>query len=204
MTIDLLPGHGVRLPAPLPELRFGLTEVSALRLLAPYGEALPDGTPVPADAAVLSGTPNPHEPAIPGGVHPTFVCGSTWALHFALPGVGVTLCPGEGERLRSVFVSRRPVAGEAACPVGLHGVDVFGWPAHEVVEALRAGGLPVPDPTHGHVRYGTLHLSRGTPAPRPPAGGRKPRHELPFTFGLVSLSAPETATPRPPHPQEST
>ncbi|MFJ4598041.1 MULTISPECIES: hypothetical protein [unclassified Kitasatospora] len=181
MTIDLLPGHGVRMPAPLPGLRFGLTEATVRRLLAPHHEALP------------------------GGVHPIFVCGSSWALYFTLPGVGVTLCSGSGERLRAVFLSRRPVEpleGAAACPVGLHGVDVFGRPAHEVVEALRAGGLPVPDPAHGNVRYDTLRLSRNTPVRWTPAGGRKPRHEPPFTFGLVSLSAPE-AHPSPLH-QEST
>lgn len=194
MTIDLLPGRGVRLPAPLPELRFGLTEASALRLLSPHGEALPDGTPVPADAAVLSGTPNPHGTTIPGGVHPTFVCGSTWALHFALPGVGITLCSGEGERLRSVFVSRRPVAGEAACPVGLHGVDVFGRPAHEVVEALRAGACPCPTPPTA--ASGTARCtSAGTP---PPLGPRQAGESRATNSRSPSASSP--LRPRIRHP----
>ena len=72
MTIDLLPGHGVRLPAPLPELRFGLSEAAVRALLDPYGALLP------------------------GGVHPAFVCGSRWALAFQLPGVTVTLSSGGG------------------------------------------------------------------------------------------------------------
>ncbi|MFH8381336.1 hypothetical protein ACH4E7_10380 [Kitasatospora sp. NPDC018058] len=164
MTIDLLPGHGVRLPAPLPELRFGLTEAAVRALLAPHGELLPDG------------------------VRPTFVCGSRWALGFELPGVAVTLSSGDGDDLRSVVVGRNPNDDRPVCPVGYHGIDLFGWPAHELVEALRAEGLPVPDPSDGgSLWYDTLHLSRHVRHRPPLAPGRKPRHQPPFRFDHASL-----------------
>ena len=51
MTIDLLPRHGVRLPAPLPELRFGLSEAAVRALLDPYGALLPGGVHRPSSAA---------------------------------------------------------------------------------------------------------------------------------------------------------
>ncbi|WP_030244618.1 hypothetical protein [Streptomyces sp. NRRL S-350] len=178
MTIDLLPGHGVRLPAPLPELRFGLTEAAVRGLLAPHGELLPDG------------------------VQNTFVCGCRWALALQLPGVSVTLCADDHDRFRSVTVVRNPSDDRPACPVGYHGIDLLGWPAHELVEALRAQGLPVPDPTHSTLRYDSLYLYRRPAAsapsrsPRPSRSSRssrparKPRHEGPFTFDVVSHSAP--------------
>lgn len=170
MTIDLLPGRGVRLPAPLPELRFGLTEAEVRALLAPHGGLLP------------------------GGVRDTFVCGCRWALFLELPGVGVTLCADERDRLGSVVVGRNPGDDRPACPVGYHGIDLLGWPAHELVEALRAEGLPVPDPVSGSLRHDTLHLHRAPGARRrPTAPGRKPRHPEPFTFDYASLSAPTTA-----------
>ncbi|WP_369182035.1 hypothetical protein [Streptomyces sp. Y1] len=167
MTIDLLPGRGVRLPAPLPELPFGLGEDAVRRLLAP------------------------HTALLRGGVESPFVCGATWTLAFSLPGVGVLLYAGRAGdgRFSDVGVTRDPRDERPACPVGLHGVDVFGWPAHEVVEALRAGGLPVPDPEGGTLHHDTLRLSRNTPNARPLATGRKPRREPPFTFGSVSLGA---------------
>ncbi|MFE4520021.1 hypothetical protein ACFRMQ_38350 [Kitasatospora sp. NPDC056783] len=166
MTIDLLPGHGVRLPAPLPELRFGLTEAEVRGLLAPHGESLPDG------------------------VRSTFVCGCSWALSFLLPGLNVTLCADERGRLQAVTVGRNPGDGRPACPVGYHGIDVLGWSAQELVEALRAEGLAVPDPVRGSLRHDTLHLRRESGAPaRPPAPGREPRHEEPFAFDSASLSA---------------
>ncbi|MBD0669332.1 hypothetical protein [Streptomyces sp. CBMA156] len=167
MTIDLLPGRGVRLPAPLPELRFGLTEAEVRALLAPHGETLP------------------------GGLRSIFVCGCRWALAFELPGVGVTLCADDRDRLRSVVVGRNPSDDRPACPVGYHGIDLLGWPAHELVEALRAEGLPVPDPVGGGLRHDTLHLHRAPDGrPRPAIPGRRPRHQRPFTFDVVSLSDP--------------
>ncbi|MFF2147702.1 hypothetical protein [Kitasatospora sp. NPDC058190] len=177
MTIDLLPGHGVRLPAPLPELRFGLTEEAVRALLAPHGRLLPDG------------------------VRPAFVCGSRWALAFELPGVAVTIFSSDGgdgvgrdddraarDGLRGVVVGRNPSDDRPACPVGYHGIDLFGWPARELVEALRAEGLPVPDPSSGSsLRFAPLHLSRRVPRRPPPAPGRKPRREPPFHFDYVSF-----------------
>ncbi|GHF67543.1 hypothetical protein GCM10018790_51880 [Kitasatospora xanthocidica] len=175
MTIDLLPGRGVRLPAPLPELGFGLTETAVRALLAPHGGLLPDG------------------------VRNTFVCGCSWALAFQLPGVSVTLCADDRDRLRSVTVGRNPSDDRPVCPVGYRGIDLLGWPALELVEALRAEGLPVPDPIRGTLHHHPLHLSCHHPpgrpsAPRgssaawgPSAPGRKPRHEGPFSFDVVSL-----------------
>ncbi|MFI9325318.1 hypothetical protein ACIGXI_36855 [Kitasatospora aureofaciens] len=186
MTIDLLPGHGVRLPAPLPELRFGLSEAAVRALLDPYGALLP------------------------GGVHPAFVCGSRWALAFQLPGVTVTLSSGGGrdsendgdsDVLENIGVSRNPNDDRPACPVGYLGIDVFGWAAHELAEALRAEGLPVPDPDHGTLRHTHLYLHRSSGRfARPAAPGRKPRHEAPYYFDHVSLhrTAAEAAiTPQP-------
>ncbi|MER7578398.1 hypothetical protein [Kitasatospora sp. NPDC097691] len=173
MTIDLLPGHGVRLPAPLPELRFGLTEAAVRALLAPHGRLLPDG------------------------VQNTFVCGPRWALAFQLPGVSVTLCSdGDDDCLRSVTVDRNPSDDRPACPVGYLGIDLLGWPAHELVEALRAEGLPVPEPTRGTLHHDPLHLYRHPVPRRPSAPGRKPRHEEPFTFDCVSFHAPTARTGR--------
>ncbi|MEU9044330.1 MULTISPECIES: hypothetical protein [unclassified Kitasatospora] len=171
MTIDLLPGHGVRLPAPLPEVRFGLTEAAVRTLLAPHGELLPDS------------------------VRNTFVCGCRWALAFQLPGVGVTLCSDDRDRLCSVTVGRNPSDDRPACPVGYRGIDLLGWPAHELVEALRAEGLPVPDPTRGTLHHDPLHLYRHHAPGRPSAPGRKPRHEGPFSFDVVSFYEAAEATP---------
>ncbi|MFJ9776350.1 hypothetical protein ACIRVF_34810 [Kitasatospora sp. NPDC101157] len=184
MTIDLLPGRGVRLPAPLPELRFGLSEAAVRALLAPHGELLP------------------------GGVRPVFVCGSRWALAFQLPGVTVTLSSGrdngsdgdndydydydsnnggDSEVLEGVGVCRNPDDDRPTCPVGYLGIDVFGWPAHELAEALRAEGLPVAGPDHGTLRHTHLYLHRGGARPARPTPGRKPRHETPYYFDYVSL-----------------
>ncbi|MFJ9456763.1 hypothetical protein ACIRST_16940 [Kitasatospora sp. NPDC101447] len=183
MTIDLLPGHGVRLPEPLPELPFGLTETAVRALLAPHDGLLPDG------------------------VRNTFVCGTRWALAFQLPGVSVTLCSDDDNRLRSVTLNRNPGDDRPACPVGYLGIDLLGWPAHELVEALRAEGLPVPDPTRGTLRHGPLHLCRHPAPRRPSTPGRKPRHEEPFAFDCVSFhvdtwttrtEAAETAAPAEP------
>ncbi|MFI2610390.1 hypothetical protein [Kitasatospora sp. NPDC018619] len=176
MTIDLLPGHGVRLPAPLPELLFGLTETQVRGLLAPHGGLLPDG------------------------VEGIFVCGCSWALSFALPGVGVTLGAADDGRFHAVMVGRNPNDPRPACPVGYHGIDLFGWPAHELAAALRAEGLPVPDPAGGVLQLDGLQLRRapGTRR-RPPAPGRKPRHEEPYFFDSASLYAPG---PAPGHPDE--
>lgn len=163
MTIDLLPGLGVRLPAPLPELHFGLTEAAVLALLAPHGELLPDG------------------------VHSTFVCGCRWSLGFRLPGVGVSLSAHHEDALADVWVGLNPHDDRPACPVGYLGIDVFGWPARELAEALRAEGLPVPDPVHGTLRHQELHLHASTGRPPRPGPGRKTRHEVPYHFDSVSL-----------------
>ncbi|MFG3227748.1 hypothetical protein ACGF07_23590 [Kitasatospora sp. NPDC048194] len=175
MTIDLLPGHGVRLPAPLPELCFGLTQEAVRDLL------------------------ELHHALLPGGVRPTFVCGSPWSLCFELPGVSVTLTSdggdgggdgdGDSNGLQGVTIGRNPSDDRPACPVGYRGIDLLGWPAHELVEALRAQGLAVPDPdAGGSLRIGPLHLSR-RPHRRPSRSspGRKPRHQPPFHFDYVSL-----------------
>ncbi|MBV6699139.1 hypothetical protein KV557_18780 [Kitasatospora aureofaciens] len=180
MTIDLLPGRGLRLPAPLPELPFGLTEAEVRRLLAPHDDVL-------------------------GGIlAPAFVCRSTWALGFTLPGLSVDLSGWDDGTFAFVSVSRHPSPDESPCPVGVYGVDVFGWPAEEVVAALRAEGLDVPDLSGRNLRFGPLHLSVRTVA-RPAGaiashrtaaqGRRKPRHEPPFTFDFVSLSAENTDSP---------
>jgi hypothetical protein len=161
MTIDLLPATGVRLPGPLPELVFGMSEQYARRVLAPHA-ALSDA----------------------------FVCGTDWAVGFDLPGCSITLSASDGGGLSIISLSRRPVDERVACPVAFQGVDVFGWPAAEIIEALHEQGETVQERHSGTVWIGNLHLS-SAPGPRTTASTRKrPRSAPPYVFDSACLYEP--------------
>ncbi len=71
----------------------------------------------------------------------TFVCGATWAGEFALDGVRVSVFAGPADALAGVSVSR--TRDQSHVPVSLDDVDLFGWPADEVVDFLRDVGRDV-------------------------------------------------------------
>ncbi|MET7622531.1 hypothetical protein [Streptomyces sp. NPDC005408] len=161
MTIDLIPAMGVRLPGPLPELVFGMSEPHARRVLAPH--------------AALS---------------EAFVCGTDWAVDFDLPGCSIALSASDRGGLSIISLSRRPVDERAACPVAFQGVDVFGWPAAEIIEALHEQGEPVQEHHSGTVWIGNVRLSP-TLGHRPTASTRKkPRTAPPYVFDFVCLYEP--------------
>lgn len=153
---ELLPGLGVRLPGSAGTLRFGTDERTTAEALAHLGPLLPK--PVP-DAA--------------------------WSRTTRWADVEVTASAGKsdgdaadpgGPLLHSVVLSRSPSAAHApgGTPVVLADVDLFGYPAAEVLEAL-GDDLPAelslrPQNRHGYLTAVTLHA---TPPPPPP--GRRSR-----------------------------
>ncbi|AVZ71022.1 hypothetical protein SLUN_00890 [Streptomyces lunaelactis] len=161
MTIDLLPATGVRLPGPLPELVFGMSEQYARRVLAPHA-ALSDA----------------------------FVCGTDWAVGFDLPGCSITLSASDGGGLSIISLSRRPVDERVACPVAFQGVDVFRWSAAEIIEALHEQGETVQEHHSGSVWIGNLHLSPTLGHQMTASTRKKPRTAPPYVFGFVCLYGP--------------
>jgi hypothetical protein len=130
MTVNLVPGYGARLSPPWPPLPFGLAADDVRHALAERGP-----------------------------VSDTFVCGAAWALGCSVPGLSITLSAGwSGEGLEIIAVSRRSPAADA-WPVAVFDVDVFGWPAGEVVEYLSGQDLPPPVARRGSARFGDLWLS---------------------------------------------
>jgi hypothetical protein len=116
--------------------------------LSPPGPSLPFGL---GEADVR------HALAARGPVSDTFVCGAAWALAVTVPGLALTLSAGWSEHLEIISVTRT-AAGEA-WPVAVFDVDVFGWPAGEVVEYLSEQALPPPVVRRGSARFGDLWLS---------------------------------------------
>jgi hypothetical protein len=114
MTIALLPGRGVDLPWPGRSLRFGMTLDEARGAVEPYAD-----------------------------LRDTFVCGAAWAEEFAVDGVRVGLFADETGALVGVSASRTSGRAASRVPVGLDDIDLFGWPADVVVEALRDTGRVV-------------------------------------------------------------
>ena len=162
-----MPGFGARLQRPWPDLPFGLSEQEVRRLIEPHG-----------------------------GVTSSWACRTEWALGFPIPGgsVGLSASAHEGGRglLDCVWVDRWQSATEDAWPVepwpvGFMGVDVFGWPADDVMQALREQGVPVPASHHGTARIGELRLSREPVRPEEPSGRKKPRRPEPYFFAEASL-----------------
>jgi hypothetical protein len=95
--------------------------------------------------------------AAQGPVSDTFVCGAPWAVAITVPGLRITLSAGWSTGLEIISVSRE--ADEAAWPVAVFDVDVFGWPAGEVVEYLSGQDLPPPVLRKDSARFGALRLS---------------------------------------------
>jgi hypothetical protein len=113
MTVTLLPGRGVELPAGRP-LLFGMTLAEVRGNVEPSAD-----------------------------LRDTFVCGAAWAKEVALDGVRVCLFAGETDALTGVSVSRTPDHQTSRVPVGLDDIDLFGWPVDEVIDALRDTGRAV-------------------------------------------------------------
>ncbi|MEY9969551.1 hypothetical protein ABIA33_007640 [Streptacidiphilus sp. MAP12-16] len=165
MTIDLVPGFGVRLSRPWPDLAFGMSKEDVRQLLEPHG-----------------------------GVSSRFVCGAEWAVGFTLPGVGVTLSAGRASGLDCVSVVKLPLLTVEPWPVGFVGIDVFGWSADEVLDALQSEGLAVPELNHGNVCIGDLRLSSGMTHSAASAPRKKLRRQPPYSFGYAALWLPRTGT----------
>lgn len=163
VTITLLPGTGLRLPGSEVDLRFGMSQGSAREAL-------------PVSMVMAS----------------VFACRSAWAVGGRLQGRFVSLSATTDEGgLSSVGVSGPPSAGDSYCPVAYDGIDLFGWPAPEVIEALRTDGHPVKEYRSGNVWVGPMHLlasavNRGEVPDR-----NKPRRRPPPVFGSVSLYGPD-------------
>jgi len=90
-----------------------------------------------------------------GPVSDTFVCGAAWAVATTVPGLSLTLSAGWSTGLEIISVTRV----EDGWPVAVFDVDVFGWPADEVVEYLSGQDLPPPVCRKGSARFGDLWLS---------------------------------------------
>jgi hypothetical protein len=109
---------------------------------------LPFGLPVDEVRRVLAGQ---------GPVSDTFVCGAAWAVAVTVPGLRLTLSAGWSSGLEIISVSL--LGSQKTWPVAVFDVDVFGWPADEVVEYLSGEDLPAPVRRRGSARFGDLWLS---------------------------------------------
>jgi hypothetical protein len=136
MVLTLLPGHGVALPWAGRSLRFGMTLAEVRGSVEPYAD-----------------------------LGDTFVCGAGWARKFALDGVRVCVFADRPDGLAGVSASRTPDGAATAVPVGLDDIDLFGWPAAEVIDALRDTGRDVRATRTSAWVDGDLHLEW----PAPPA-----------------------------------
>jgi hypothetical protein len=116
--------------------------------LSPPGPDLPFGLPEGDVRHSLAGL---------GPVADTFVCGADWAVAVTVPGLTLTLSAGWSTGLEIISVSL--LKNEAAWPVAVFDVDVFGWPADEVVEYLSGQDLPPPALRKDLARFGDLWLS---------------------------------------------
>jgi len=116
--------------------------------LSPPWPSLPFGLAEPEVRRRLAG---------PGPVSDTFVCGAAWALGVRLPGLALTVSAGWSARLEIIAVTR--TAAAEAWPVAVFDVDVFGWPAGEIVEYLSGPDLPPPVVRSGSARFGDLWLT---------------------------------------------
>ena len=166
VTIDLLPLVGVRLPASLPELRFGMSHSDVCRVME--GRALVAGA---------------------------FVCGSDWAASFRLSGCSVIVSASNGHGLSAISVSRQPTDGHPAGPVGFLDIDLFGWPTCEIVKALRAQGLSVAEHHSGNVWVDDLHLSPASGQVTATVKD-KPRRQPPRVFDYACLYGPSMRSDR--------
>ena len=97
------------------------------------------GVRLPSRRCVTFGMSRAEVAAAPGAdVHDVFVCGASWAMAFTLAGVRVAVHTTD-EHSGAGTVSLSP-AGPNPAPVALDDVDVFGWDATAVLDALLDGG----------------------------------------------------------------
>jgi hypothetical protein len=163
VEIHLLPGTGVRLPVSACQLVFGAAEGDVVTALINAG-----------------------------GVQDAFVCRvraetpvSAKALTFgdATVTFGFSGMPGV---LETVGVGRS-AGSAAAVAVAFDDVDLFGWPADDVVTALRDAGHKVHHPGNGNVWIDDQLWLFHQPGPGTTSAGRKPRPELPRYLNYVCL-----------------
>ncbi|MCX4714471.1 hypothetical protein [Streptomyces virginiae] len=132
MAFEVLPGTGLALPRGADVLRFGSSEREARWAVATLAD-----------------------------VRGTWVCGTGWAFTARYEGLELLAygdCPDRLDRtghdrhgLAAVHLGRHEAepTGPSAVPVVLRGVDLFGYPAAEVLEALGPGphpGVTLPRP----------------------------------------------------------
>ncbi|MGW7067202.1 hypothetical protein ACWGII_13870 [Streptomyces sp. NPDC054855] len=120
---ELLPDVGLRLPSCAGTLRFGMDERAAQWAVATVAD-----------------------------VREGWVCGARWAFSAHYQGLTLEVYGDTTDRLgrhqdasglAAIRLTRDPftLTGSCACPVVLCGVDLFGYPAAEVSDAL-GGNLP--------------------------------------------------------------
>lgn len=121
----------------------------------------------------------------------TFVCGTQWAMQFAIGGITVT-ASATTEAGMDVISFTRTAASADTIAVALDSVDLFGWPANEVVSALIEGGRDVHqiDPANAWVDHRRVYLHSGAKGGGTSTGGRKPRHADIARFDFACLYAP--------------
>lgn len=157
---------GVRLSVPACQLAFGMAQHDVIAALTSAGDVqeafvcrVRAETPVSAKALVL------------GDVTVTF---------------GFSGLPGA---LDTVGVSRSADPADPADPVAVafDGVDLFGWPADDVVAALRDAGHAVHHPGNGNVWIDDQLWLLYQPRPGTTPAGRKPRRQPPSYLNYVCL-----------------
>ncbi|MFF4267447.1 hypothetical protein ACFY7Y_38140 [Streptomyces virginiae] len=151
MAFEVLPGTGLALPRGAGVLRFGGSERQARWAVATLAD-----------------------------VRGAWVCGTGWAFTARYEGLELLAygdCPDRLGRtghdrhgLAAVSLGRHEAepTGPSAVPVVLRGVDLFGYPAAEVLEALGPGphpGVTLPRPGSPTAPY--LPEVRLTAGPRP-------------------------------------
>ena len=164
MEIHLLREIGVRLSLPVCQLAFGTGEQDVVAALASVGDA-----------------------------QEAFVCGfraetPVSAKMLAVGDVTVTFgFSGMPGALKTVGVGRSADDPVGSVAVVFDDVDLFGWPADDVVAVLRDAGHEVHHPGNGNVWIdGKLWLFYQPHGATTPAG-RKPRREPPSYLNHVCL-----------------
>lgn len=100
------------------------------------------GVRLPSQRCVTFGMSRAEVAAAAGvDVRDVFVCGTRWAVAFTAAGVAVTVHTTD-EDAGADTVSLSPIGTDPA-PVALDDVDVFGWDATAVLDALLDGGRDV-------------------------------------------------------------
>ncbi|MFD4476785.1 hypothetical protein ACFWPU_11855 [Streptomyces sp. NPDC058471] len=121
---ELLPEVGLRLPGRAGTLRFGMDERTAQWAVATVAD-----------------------------VRDGWVCGARWAFSTQYQGLTLDAYGDTTDRhgrhqdapgLAGIALTRGPFTrtGPSACPVVLRGIDLFGYPAAEVADALSEGLPP--------------------------------------------------------------